>query len=301
MRKSSVYLPDELKADLGALSARWGRSEAELIRLAIERLVQSARDDAAPARTVAAPQGPCLVGVGIGPSDPDLVTARALDVLRAADRVFAASTGPDAISRAEAVVRAAAPEVAVDRLVIEIGGDDGARSRSIEAGTDELIAALDRGEVVALVVLGDPNVYSVFTHVAALVRRARPTVPVDSVPGIMGFQALAAATATPLVRGDEQLTLLALGDDPSPIEPLLADDDRTVVVYKGGRHVPAVAALLARHGRGDGAVVGEMLGLPGGRAVPVAAVADRPSSYLATVVVPARRPADPGGPLQEHS
>jgi len=58
--------------------------------------------------------------------------------------------------------------------------------------------------------------------------------------------------------------------------------------------VPAVAAQLAEHGRLDGAVVGEMLGLPGGREVAVASVADRPASYLATVVVPARasRPSD---------
>jgi hypothetical protein len=37
-------------------------------------------------------------------------------------------------------------------------------------------------------------------------------------------------------------------------------------------------------------VLGEMLGLPGGRSVPVAAAADRPASYLATVIVPPERP-----------
>jgi hypothetical protein len=35
-----------------------------------------------------------------------------------------------------------------------------------------------------------------------------------------------------------------------------------------------------------------MLGLPGGRAVTIGTVADRPASYLATVVVPARRPQE---------
>ncbi len=289
MRKSSVYLPDELKADLATLSARWGRSEADLIRLAIERLVRSAEDDTAPARTVSVTAGPRLVGVGVGPSAPDLVTERALAVLRAADRVYAASTGPDAISRAEAVVRAAAPEVGVDRLPIEIGGDEGARGRSLAAGADQLVADLDRGSLVAFVVLGDPNVYSVFSRVASLVRALRPAVPVESVPGIMGFQELAAQTSTVLVEGDEQLGVVALGSDAARLDPLLADPDRTVVVYKGGRHLPDVARRLTAHGRGDGAVVGEMLGLPGGRSVAVAAVADRPASYLATVVVPARR------------
>lgn len=293
MRKSSVYLPDELKADLTALSARWDRSEAELTRLAIERLVQSTRDDAAPARRVEVPQGPCLVGVGIGPSAPDLVTERALAVLRHADAVYAASIGPDTISRAETVVRAAAPEVRIDRLVIEIGGDEGDRAQSIAEGAEVLVARLDRGEVVALAVLGDPNVYSVFSQIAGLVRTERPMIPIESVPGIMGFQALAAATGTVLVQGDEQLAMLSLGSDTAVVEPWLADPDRTVVVYKGGRHVPELARLLDDHDRTDGAVVGELLGLPGGRSVPVASVADRPSSYLASVVIPARR-ATPG-------
>lgn len=289
MRKSSIYLPDELKADLAALSSRWGRSEADLIRLAIERLVRSADGDAAPARTAPVAAGPRLVGVGVGPSAPDLMTERALAVLRAADRVYAASTGPDAISRAEAVVRSAAPEVGVDRLPIEIGGDEGARGRSLTAGADRLVADLDRGALVAFVVLGDPNVYSVFSRVAALVRTLRPAVAVESVPGIMSFQELAAQTSTVLVEGDEQLGVVALAADAAPLDPLLADPGRTVVVYKGGRHLPEVARQLTAHGRGDGAVVGEMLGLPGGRSVAVETVADRPASYLATVVVPAQR------------
>ena len=50
-----------------------------------------------------------------------------------------------------------------------------------------------------------------------------------------------------------------------------------------------MAKLLERHDRTDGAVVGELLGLAGGRHTEVAAVADRPASYLATVVVPACR------------
>jgi precorrin-2/cobalt-factor-2 C20-methyltransferase len=289
VRKSSVYLPDDLKAELATLAGRWGRSEAELIRLAIERLVRSAQDDAAPARTRPVLAGPRLVGVGVGPSDPDLVTERALAVLRSADCVYAASTGTDAISRAEAVVRAAAPEVGVDRLAIEIGTDEQARARSIEAGAAQLVDHLDRGQLVVLVVLGDPNVYSVFTRVAALVAAARPAVPIETVPGIMAFQELAARSGTVLADGDDELAVVALGADAGRIDPLLGDPRRTVVIYKGGRHLPAVAARLADHDRLDDAVVGEMLGLPGGREARVADVADRPASYLATVVIPASK------------
>lgn len=289
MRKSSIYLPDGLKDSLAELATRWGRSEADLIRLAIERLVTSAQVESAPTRVTEVPKGPCLVGVGVGPSAPDLITERALAVLREADCVYAASAGLDSISRAEAVVREAVPEVGVDRLVIEIGGDEAARHRSIDAGAQVLVERLDRGELVVLVVLGDPNVYSVFTRVAELVGTARPLVPVETVPGIMAFQELAARTNTVLVEGDEELSIVTLGAEVEPVAPLLVDDGRTVVVYKGGRHLPELAQRLEKEGRLDDALVGEMLGLPGGRGVPVATAADRPASYLATVIVPARR------------
>jgi len=222
------------------------------------------------------------------------VTERALAVLRAADRVVAASTGVDAIGRAEAVVRSAAPEVGVDRLVIDIGGDDAARAASIARAASTLVGHLDRGELVAVALLGDPNVWSVFPRLAAAVAATRPGVAVDTVPGIMAFQELAARAATVVADGDEQLTLLSLGDDPPALDPLLGDAGHSVVVYKGGRHLPEVAAALDRHGRLGSAVVGEMLGLPGGRTAPVATAADRPASYLATVIAPPPRP--PLGP-----
>jgi precorrin-2/cobalt-factor-2 C20-methyltransferase len=299
VRKTSVYLPDPLKAELAALSARSGRSEAELIRVAIERLVRSS--STAPATAAGPPAapvapGPRLVGVGVGPSDPDLVTGRALAVLRAADRVVVATTSPDAIGRAEAVVRSAAPEVAVDRVVIDIGGDEAARATSIrEAGTT-LVGHLDRGELVVVAVLGDPNVWSVFPRLAEVVAAERPELAVETVPGIMAFQELAARAATVLADGDEELTLVTMGDDATRVEPLLDDDGRSLVVYKGGRHLPELAAALERHGRLAPAVVGEMLGLPGGRTVPVARAADRPASYLATVIAPPLRSRPPAGP-----
>jgi precorrin-2 methylase len=60
-------------------------------------------------------------------------------------------------------------------------------------------------------------------------------------------------------------------------------------LYKGGRQLPEIAAQLSEHDRLDRAVIGELMGLPGGRNGPVADVADRPASYLATVIVPAQR------------
>ena len=288
MRKSSVYLPDDLKLALSAFAQATGRSEADLIREAIEHHVTPVPAPSTPRQRVAL-VGPLLVGIGVGPGDPDLITQRALDVLAHTDRVIALSTGTDAIPRAEMTVRAAAPDVRVDRIPLAITGDAPARRRSIAAVAAELIGALDLHQVVAVVTVGDPNVYSVFSDLADAVRATRPTLAVDTVPGVMAFQDLAARTGTVLAAADEHLGIVTATEDLTPLDPYLADPGCTVVIYKGGRHLPALAQRLAACDRLDGAVVGELLGLPGEHRGAVSAIADRPASYLATVVVPATR------------
>ena len=293
MRKTSVYLPEALKERLALLARRTGRSEAQLLRTAVERLVADEPSGSgavgrreAPLPTP--PSGPAFVGVGVGPGDPGLVTRRAVEVLEQADRVLAPTTSAMAVGRAEAIVREAAPGVAIDRVsfVMEVASD--ARRAALDAAADTVVAHLDAGERVAFVTLGDPGVYSTFGSLAEAVRARRPAVPIEVVPGIMAFQDLASRTATTLVDGTEHLVLVpaheAAGDD--RLHAAVADPGAAVVVYKGGAQIDAIAASLAERHRLDGAVLGELLGLPGGRISAVADAAGKPASYLATVIVP---------------
>ncbi len=232
-----------------------------------------------------------LLGVGVGPGDPQLLTLQALSALREADRVVAPTTAPDSEGRAESVVRQALPDLAVDRIPFSMTSDDtpegaAARADSHQGAADRLVGWLDAGETVAFVTLGDPNVYSTFPSVAATLLDRRPGTRVETLPGICAFQALASATGTVLLDGTETLALVTALDGTAPVKEALSDPSRAVVVYKGGRHLPEIAALLADQDRLEGAVVGELLGLPGQTLRPVAEAAGEPASYLATVIVP---------------
>jgi precorrin-2/cobalt-factor-2 C20-methyltransferase len=223
-----------------------------------------------------------LIGVGVGPGDPELMTVRAMRAVREADRVLAPSSAVDAVGRAESIVRQACPGVRVERLVFAMGAAEG----SIAEAANVVLTGLDAGQRLAFVTLGDPNVYSTFSSVSARVRRLRPEAVVETVPGIMAFQELAARSGTVVLHDTERLALVTALDGPSALEAALADATQAVVVYKGGRHLPAMAKALTSAGRLHGAVMGELLGLPGERIVPVAEAAEGPAAYLATVIVP---------------
>jgi precorrin-2/cobalt-factor-2 C20-methyltransferase len=237
-----------------------------------------------------------LVGVGVGPGDPELVTVKGVRVLVEADLVVVPVMDPLEQGRAEATVRAHVTHDRLRRLVFALddrGGPTAERLSAWEAAADAVAEQLlERGGAgssitVAFATIGDPNVYSTFTYLADAVRERVPDVEVETVPGITAMQDLAARSGTVLCEGTESLALLPLTAGVEAFEEALTHFD-SVVAYKGGRHMPAVLDVLRRHDRLDGAVYGAALGLPDQQ---VGAAADAPPSapYLSTVIVPARR------------
>jgi precorrin-2/cobalt-factor-2 C20-methyltransferase len=231
-----------------------------------------------------------LTGVGVGPGDPALLTLGAVEVLRRADRIVAPTTDPLLPGRAESIVRAAISGLEVDRLVFDMSPDDrggqSTRAASHLAAARRLLPWLSDGEQVAFVTLGDPNVYSTFPSLVDALGQLGWSGEVRTVPGITAFQALAAATGTVLLDGTESLSLVTALDGVGGVEEALEIPDRAVIIYKGGRHMGAVARLLAEHDRLRGAVFGERLGLADQRVGPLEEIGDGPASYLVTVVVP---------------
>lgn len=232
-----------------------------------------------------------LVGVGVGPGDPELVTVKAVRVLREADVVVVPVMDPAEQGRAEATVRAHTDRDVV-RLVFALddrGGATDARRAAWETAADRVAELLTGSRTVAFATIGDPNVYSTFTYLADAVRERLAEVEggleVETVPGITAMQDLAARSGTVLCEGTESLALLPLTAGVPALEEALTHFD-TVVAYKGGRHAPHVVEVLERVGRLDGAVYGAALGLPGERVGPAAEL-DAEAPYLTTVIVPA--------------
>lgn len=225
-----------------------------------------------------------LIGVGVGPGDPSLLTIAGRDALLAADAIVvpvAEVSDADAPGYAERVVRAHVPHAtAITRVPFAL--EDPARQASWAAAAEQVVTALGDDRTVAFATIGDPNVYSTFSQLVREVRTLAPTVEVRTVPGITAMQDLAARSGTVLLEHDERLTLLPITAGTEHVAEALASSD-TVVLYKGGRRLPDVRAAIAAAGRLDQAVFGARLGLPD-EAV-ATELPDAPAPYLSTVLI----------------
>ena len=232
-----------------------------------------------------------LVGVGVGPGDPELVTVKGVRVLQQADLVVVPVMDPVEQGRAEATVRANVTHDRLRRLVFALDDRGGATSERLsawEAAADAVAEQLRAaGGTVAFATIGDPNVYSTFSYLAQSVGALVDGVAVETVPGITAMQDLAARSGTVLCEGTESLALLPLTAGIDAFARAVEHFD-TVVAYKGGRHMPQVLDVVRAHGRLDDAVFGAALGLDDEDVRPAREVSG-PAPYLSTVIVPARR------------
>lgn len=231
-----------------------------------------------------------LIGIGVGPGDPELLTVKGIRALLRADTVFVPVGDTGETGRAEAVVRAYIDPGKIERLAFALAGDAAEREVCWDRAGTAVAEVVAAGRVAAFATIGDPSVYSTFGYLTATVRELVPELALEVVPGITAMQDLAARSGTSLVEGRERLALLPLAESTAPLADALARFD-TVVCYKGGRHLPEIVDLLESNGRLEHALYGARLGLHGETIQPAAKLGDEPGPYLSTVIALPRRPA----------
>ncbi|MEU9340857.1 precorrin-2 C(20)-methyltransferase [Streptomyces sp. NPDC048278] len=239
-----------------------------------------------------------LIGVGVGPGDPELVTVKGVNALRAADVVVVPVMDTGERGRAEATVLHYVGAEKVVRVVFALNerSDRGRREAAWDAAGARVAELLRGNGAVAFATIGDPNVYSTFTYLAQTIAELVPDVVVETVPGITAMQDLAARSGAVLTEGTEPLTLVPVTAGAEVLKDALGGPG-TVVAYKFGRHAGAVVEALREAGRLDDAVWGAALGLAEESVRPAAELDGSPLPYLSTLIAPPRRDGGRGGKL----
>jgi len=231
-----------------------------------------------------------LIGVGVGPGDPELVTLRALRALRDADVVaHFAKAGNMSHARAIAAghLKPGVTELPLMYPVTtEIPKDAPAYCDRIAAFYDgcanSVAAHLDQHRSVAVICEGDPLFYGSYMHLHA---RLAARYPTEVIAGVSGMSGCWSAIGTPMAQGDDVFTVLPGTLPETELARRLGDADAAVVM-KIGRNLPKVRRALVRAGRLGRAMYVERGTMADAVVMRLADKPDDAAPYFAIVLVP---------------
>ena len=221
-----------------------------------------------------------LYALGLGPGDPELVTLKALRLLRSAAVVaYPAPENGESFARRIAAgwLDRGQREIAI-RFPMQPGPVPHAVYRRAAAA---LAQVLDGGDDVAYLCQGDPLFYGSF---AGILGCLASSYDVTVVPGVSSLTACAAAASAPIVQRDEPLAIVPATLDEAALTRRLGDIDAAAII-KLGRHFAKLRRVLADLGLLDDATYVERASLPEARVMPLAEVDPASVPYFATALV----------------
>lgn len=226
-----------------------------------------------------------LIGLGVGPGDPELLTLKAVRALEQVQAIaFIAAAGRTSRAReiASAHIRAGTRELIA---VMPMTQDPETTGRAYNQLVTGIVSELGQGHDVVFLCEGDPLLYGSFAH---LMVRLGDRFACEVIPGITSISAAAAAARLPLGLYEEPIALVPATAPAERIAEILRHCDR-VVVMKVGRHLEKVRAVLAEAGMSEDAVLIENATLPSQRVRPLAFAGEAPAPYFSLVLAGRKR------------
>jgi precorrin-2/cobalt-factor-2 C20-methyltransferase len=231
-----------------------------------------------------------LVGVGTGPGDPELLTLKAVRALQEADVVaYFAKRGSN--GNARGIVGPHVRETWIELPLIypvttEIDKDSKDYRDSIREFYAQSVRSVEKhlesGKTVAVLSEGDPLFYGSYMHLHV---RLADRWPTEVIPGVTAMSGCWSQTGTPIVQGDDILTVLPGTLSEFELARRLADTDAAVIM-KVGRNLPKIRKALATTGMLERAIYVERGTMANTSSVRLAEKADDDAPYFSIVLVP---------------
>ena len=183
-----------------------------------------------------------LYGLGVGPGDPELLTLKAVRILREADVIAVPDKGSGE-KTAFRIVQEYVADKTILTCVTPMVRDQAVLDAAHDQIAADICALLEDGKNVAFITLGDPTVYATYMYIhRRVLSRGYEAV---LVPGVPSFCAVAARLNTSLCEQSQRLLIVPASH--KDMEDCL-NVDANLVFMKAGREIGALKEKLAEHG-----------------------------------------------------
>ncbi len=239
-----------------------------------------------------APRGR-LLGLGVGPGDPELITVKALRLLRESPVVaYFVAKGKrgnafgiiEAHLQAEQTLLPLVYPVTTEVLPAPLSYEQVISDFYDEAAV-QVAEHLDAGRDVAVICEGDPFFYGSYMY---LHDRLAQKHEAEVVPGVCSMLGGASVLGAPLVYRNQSLSVLSGVLPAEALKRRLADADAAVIM-KLGRNLPKVRQVLGELGLDGRALYVERATMANQKIVPLDQVDPQSSPYFSLIIVPGEK------------
>lgn len=233
---------------------------------------------------------PVFYAVSTGPGDAELLTLKAVRILKSCDIIFY----PESKNNTIALDSLKALEAEIDLAHKNLIPCSFSMTMNKEKSEYEKIAAqcidfLQSGKNVAMLSIGDVSLYSTAGRTARLIKDSG--FEVKFIAGINSFSAAASSASLSLCDRDEGLSVIPADSffSEGKLEAALKNDG-TKVLMKMGRHLREIIALLEKENLIQKSVLVQKASLPEekifcGREISKMSAKDFEKAYLSLIIV----------------
>ena len=186
-----------------------------------------------------------LYCIGVGPGDPELLTLKAYKLLKECDTIFCPTSRKGKESIALSIVKPVIEERDIKPEIIELVfpmvKDKSILEHAWKNNAKAIVDRCKRGGKVVYLCVGDPSLYSTFSHIHKQLKMY--DIEVEIIPGIASMLSFAAEAKISLADGDQILTIIPACYDLARAMSI-ADASDTLIFLKDGRYFANVMKVL---------------------------------------------------------
>ena len=207
---------------------------------------------------------PELIGIGVGPGDPDLLTVKAVKAIQSADTIMCPASNEDRPSIALSVVTPLidkSKNQEIIKLIFPMTKDKDVLEKHWKENARIMADKVLSGKNVVYLTVGDPYLYSTWIYMHREIEANHPVMKVSVIPGIVSMFTFASKVGISIAEGAEKVAIIPSCYDLSSVKEI-AKNSEVLVFLKDGRYFDQVIELLRESGFPDDSIfaIGQDLG-----------------------------------------
>jgi len=207
---------------------------------------------------------PGLIGIGVGPGDPELLTVKAVKAIQNADIIMCPASNEDRPSIALSVVSSVidkSKNQEIIKLIFPMTKDKDVLEATWKKNAKIMAEKVLLGKNVVYLTVGDPYLYSTWIYMHRDLKENYPDMEISVIPGIVSIFTFAAKVGISIAEGSEKVAIIPSCYDLSSVKEI-AKYSETMVFLKDGRYFDQVIKVLKEAGFPDDSIfaIGQDLG-----------------------------------------